>query len=120
MKRTHNCGEIRATDNNQEVILSGWIKSRRDFGGFIFLDLRDRSGFVQVCLDPATGDELMNVGSGLREEWVITVYGKVNCRPEDMINKNIPTGEVEILASKVEIENKSKPMPFNLDDDKVN
>ena len=120
MKRTHNCGELRASHDQQDVILSGWIKSRRDFGGFIFLDIRDRSGIVQVCLDPATGDELMSVGSTLREEWVVTLYGKVNCRPADMINKNMPTGEVEIHVERLEVENKSKPMPFNIDDEKVN
>ena len=120
MKRTHNCGELRASHDQQDIVLSGWIKSRRDFGGFIFLDIRDRSGLVQVCLDPATGEELMSVGSTLREEWVITLYGKVNCRPADMVNKNMPTGEIEVHIERLEVENKSKPMPFNIDDEKVN
>ena len=120
MKRTHNCGELRASHDQQDIVLSGWIKSRRDFGGFIFLDIRDRSGLVQVCLDPATGEELMSVGSTLREEWVVTLYGKVVCRPGDMVNKKMPTGEIEVHIERLEVENKSKPMPFNIDDEKVN
>ncbi|MDD7983507.1 aspartate--tRNA ligase [Lentisphaera marina] len=120
MKRTHQCGNLRPENKDQEVILSGWIKSRRDLGGLIFLDLRDRSGFVQVNIEPDAGEALMTLGNSLREEWVISVKGTVRCRPESMVNKKLPTGGVEVVVQKLKIENKARPMPFNLDDDKVN
>jgi len=120
MKRTHKCGELRPENKDEKVILSGWIKSRRDLGGLIFLDLRDRSGFVQVNIEPDAGEELMNLGNSLREEWVISVEGTVRCRPDNMVNKKVATGGVEVVVTDLKIENKARPMPFNLDDDKVN
>ncbi|MCM8535479.1 MAG: aspartate--tRNA ligase [Lentisphaeraceae bacterium] len=120
MKRTHTCGDLRKEHSGQEVVLTGWVDSCRDLGGLIFVNLRDREGVTQAFLDPDAGEELMTVGSQIRDEWVITVYGEVRSRPENMINKKMSTGEVELIIRKIEVENKSRPMPFHLEDEKVN
>ena len=119
MKRTHTCGELRKSDAGQKVTLTGWVNSRRDLGGLIFINLRDREGLTQVFIDPDSGSELMEVGSQIRDEWVITIDGVVRARPDDMINGKMTTGEVEVMAESITVENKSKPMPFHLEDEKV-
>ena len=119
MKRTHTCGELRKSDAGQKVTLTGWVNSRRDLGGLIFINLRDREGLTQVFLDPDSGTELMEVGSQIRDEWVITIDGVVRARPDDMINSKMTTGEVEVMAESITVENKSRPMPFHLEDEKV-
>ena len=119
MKRTHTCGELRKSDAGQKVTLTGWVNSRRDLGGLIFINLRDREGLTQVFIDPDSGSELMEVGSQIRDEWVITIDGVVRARPDDMINGRMTTGEVEVMAESITVENKSKPMPFHLEDEKV-
>ncbi|MCM8528379.1 MAG: aspartate--tRNA ligase [Lentisphaeraceae bacterium] len=119
MKRTHTCGELRKSDAGQKVTLTGWVNSRRDLGGLIFINLRDREGLTQVFLDPDSGSELMEVGSQIRDEWVITIDGVVRARPDDMINSKMTTGEVEVMAESITVENKSRPMPFHLEDEKV-
>jgi aspartyl-tRNA synthetase len=120
MKRTHTCGELRREDNGQEVVLTGWVNSCRDLGGLIFVNLRDREGVTQAFLDPDVGAELMNIGSQIRDEWVITLYGEVRARPDDMVNRKMSTGEIEVIVRKIDVENKSRPMPFHLEDEKVN
>lgn len=119
MKRTHTCGGLSKDHVGQKVTLTGWVDSRRDLGGLIFINLRDREGVTQVFLDPDSGEQLMETGSQIRDEWVVTVAGLVRARPADMINKKMSTGEVEVMAESIFVENKSKPMPFHLEDEKV-
>ena len=107
MKRTHYCGHLRPENIGSEVNLYGWVHSRRDHGGVIFIDLRDREGIIQVVFNPEDKD-LFNIAEGLRSEYVINVTGKVRKRPEGTINPNLPTGEVEVVSASIEILNKSK------------
>ena len=119
MKRTHTCGGLRKDHAGEKVTLTGWVDSRRDLGGLIFINLRDREGVTQVFLDPDSGQDLMDVGSQIRDEWVISIEGTVRARPDDMVNRKMSTGEVEVMADSICVENKSKPMPFHLEDEKV-
>ncbi|ACI19182.1 aspartate--tRNA ligase [Dictyoglomus thermophilum] len=114
MRRTHYCGEINIKNVGEKVSLSGWVHRIRHHGGLIFIDLRDRSGIVQLVVDPAISQESYNIADTLGNEWVISVEGKVRKRPEGMENPKIPTGEIEIEVEKINIENPSKPLPFNL------
>ncbi len=114
MRRTHYCGEINAQNIGEKVYLSGWVHRIRHHGGLIFIDLRDRSGIVQLVFDPSTSKESYDIADTVGNEWVISVEGKVRKRPEGMENPKIPTGEIEIEVEKINIENTSKPLPFNL------
>ena len=115
--RTHNAGELRKEQVGQKVTLTGWVQRRRDLGGLIFIDLRDRSGFVQVVFEPETsGAELMEAGDKLRNEFVVAVEGTVTARAENAVNNKIPTGEIEVQVSKVEILNAAKTTPFYIQD----
>ena len=115
MKRTHNCGELGKKDVNKEVILAGWVHRRRDHGGLIFIDLRDRSGLCQVTIG-VTNKELHKTGEQLRSEFVTLVKGKVVERSKETVNPKLPTGEIEVLASGIEILNRSKTPPFEIAD----
>ncbi|MDB9951001.1 aspartate--tRNA ligase [Candidatus Thioglobus sp.] len=112
--RSNFCGELNKTNLNEEVILCGWVNRRRDHGGVIFLDLRDKKGLAQIVINPETADTF-KLAETIRNEFVIKVTGKVLARDSAMINKKIPTGEIEVLADKIEILNASKPIPFQLD-----
>ncbi len=112
--RSNFCGELNKTNLNKEVILCGWVNRRRDHGGVIFLDLRDKKGLAQIVINPETADTF-KLAETIRNEFVIKVTGKVLARDGEMINKKIPTGEAEVLADKIEILNASKPIPFQLD-----
>ncbi|MDC1387143.1 aspartate--tRNA ligase [Candidatus Thioglobus sp.] len=112
--RSNFCGELNKTNLNEEVILCGWVNRRRDHGGVIFLDLRDKKGLAQVVINPETAGTF-KLAESIRNEFVIKVTGKVLARDSEMINKKIPTGEIEVLADKIEILNASKPIPFQLD-----
>ena len=112
--RSNFCGELNKTNLNEEVILCGWVNRRRDHGGVIFLDLRDKKGLAQIVINPETADTF-KLAETIRNEFVIKVAGKVLARDSEMINKKIPTGEIEVLADKIEILNASKPIPFQLD-----
>ena len=90
--RTHLCGEVSEVDVDKEVVVVGWVHKVRDHGGIIFIDLRDRSGLLQVVSDPINSPEAHHIAEGVRREFVIQVKGKVRLRPEDMINPKIPTG----------------------------
>ena len=114
--RTHNCGELTKEDKDKEVILSGWINSRRDHGGLIFVDLRDREGLTQITFDPKVSEESWKMAENLRDEFVIRIEGKVILRPDNMINEKLKTGEVEIEAEKIEILSKSKTPPFEVEE----
>ncbi|MBT5411388.1 MAG: aspartate--tRNA ligase [Nitrosomonadales bacterium] len=118
MMRTHYCGELNRDHIDQEVILCGWAHRRRDHGGVIFIDLRDNKGLAQIVIDPDT-KEAFSTAESIRNEYVLKVTCKVRLRPEGTVNKNLPTGEVEMLASTVEILNASLTPPFMLDDDTI-
>jgi aspartyl-tRNA synthetase len=112
MYKTHSCGELRATHTNQKVTLAGWVHRRRDHGGVIFLDLRDRYGMVQVTINPNASRETLEHVANVRMEWVLQVTGTVHKRPAGMENPRMPTGEIEIIAETVEVLNQSKTLPF--------
>lgn len=117
MKRTHHAGTLRKSDIDTEVVLAGWVSRRRDHGGLIFVDMRDRSGFVQVVFDEAAMNEgTFHKAESLRNEFCIAVRGKVRGRSEDTINPNIETGEVEVVCEELRILNKAKTPPFYIQD----
>jgi aspartyl-tRNA synthetase len=116
--RTHYCGHLNSQHIGQTVTLCGWAHRRRDHGGVIFIDLRDREGMAQIVIDPDTPVAFANAET-VRNEFVLRVVCKVRARPEGTVNPNIPTGEVEMLASEIEILNPSLTPPFMLDDDNL-
>ena len=117
MKRTHHCGELRASNEGQEVVLCGWVSHRRDHGGLIFIDLRDRSGLVQlVFAEDKIGADQFPKAESLRSEFVVAVRGKVSLRDKETINPNMATGEVEIYAEELRILNKAQTPPFYIQD----
>lgn len=118
-RRSHNCGELKLADANKQVTLSGWVNRRRDHGGLIFIDLRDRFGLTQVVFDPKHNLEAHKLAEGLRSEFVITVKGKVRPRAAGMTNPNLPTGEIEIDVDQFEILSKAKTPPFSICDDEI-
>ena len=123
MKRTHHCAQLTSANLGSQAALVGWVDSIRDHGGIIFIDLRDRKGITQVKFDPQDNAELGTRAAHLKPESVIAVAGLVEPRPEGTVNPSLPTGEVEIAASTLEILNVSETPPFPLDDaggDKVN
>ena len=110
-------GTLTKKDIGKEVKLAGWVLRRRDHGGVIFVDLRDRTGFAQIVFNPQVNEEAHNKAQDLRSEYVISVEGKVRARSEDMINPKIPTGEIEVMVEKLELLNTSETPPFMLEDD---
>lgn len=117
--KTNNCGELNLSDINKEVTLSGWVDCVRDLGGMIFIELRDRTGFFQLVSDPQKNPEIHKIFEKIRNEYVITIKGKITRRPEETYNEKLPTGQVEIYPDYVEILSAAKPVPFVLDDDSV-
>ena len=118
MMRTHYCGHLTRSHIGQTVVLCGWAHRRRDHGGVIFIDLRDREGMAQIVIDPDTPEAFKHAES-VRSEYVLKVTCKVRARPEGTVNSNIPTGEVEMLATEIEILNASLTPPFMLDDENL-
>ena len=115
--RTHECGRITTSTIDTIVTINGWVNRRRDHGGVIFIDARDRSGLVQLVFNPDSCDEeTMARAHKLRAEFVIAVIGKVIARAPEMVNEKLPTGEIEVVAQKLEIVNSAKPLPFQLDE----
>ena len=113
--RTHYCGALRAADIDKTVTLFGWVDRRRDHGGVIFIDLRDRTGTVQIVSDPQRTPDSYESADKLRSEYVVKVTGKVSQRPEESLNPNLPTGEVEIYANSIELLNGvNKQLPFQV------
>ena len=112
--RTHFCGELNKKNLGQDVTLCGWVNRRRDHGGVIFLDVRDKKGLAQVVINPETIDTF-KLAETIRNEFVLKITGKVIARDNEMINNKISTGEIEVLANHIEILNASKPIPFQLD-----
>lgn len=115
-KRTHYCGELTSADIGQEVCLMGWVQRRRDHGGLIFIDLRDREGIAQLALDPDRDPEAHAKADKVRNEFVVAVKGTISPRPEGTINPKMKTGEVEMEVSELKILNSSKTPPFMLDE----
>lgn len=116
MKRTHTCGKLNKDDSGRDVVLMGWVHRRRDHGGLIFIDIRDRYGITQVVFSPEKED-LRKLAHQLKPEYVIAVRGKVRERPADMVNPKLATGEIEVVASGLEILNEAKVPPFVLEDE---
>jgi aspartyl-tRNA synthetase len=115
-KRTHYCGNLRLTDADKEVVLMGWAHRRRDHGGVIFVDLRDREGIVQVVFNPDAGSSVHDQAHKIRSEFVLAVKGIVHKRPAGMENPDLKTGDIEIIVSELEIMNESRTPPFSFDD----
>ncbi len=116
MRRTHRCGEIGVREIGSEVTLQGWAHRRRDHGGLIFVDLRDRSGTAQVVVEPDT-QEAFTAAEHIRSEYVLEITGKVRRRPEGMVNPKIPTGEVEVAVKSLVVHNPAKALPFQIEDE---
>lgn len=112
MYKTHTCGELNATHAGQNVTVAGWVHRRRDHGGVIFLDLRDRYGLVQVTINPNLSRETLDAVASVRMEWVLQVTGRVQMRPAGMENPKMKTGEVEVVAESIKILNPAKNLPF--------
>jgi aspartyl-tRNA synthetase len=117
MFRTNSCGELTAKHVGGRVTLAGWVHRRRDHGGLVFIDLRDRAGLVQVVFNPETSGEVHEVATKLRHEYVVQVSGEVARRPKGTENPNLPTGDVEVIAQEARILNPSKTPPFYINED---
>ena len=117
MLKTHSCGELSKKDVGSEVTLAGWVDRRRDHGGLIFIDLRDREGVVQVVFNPEISQSCHKIASEMRSEYVVRVSGKVSPRPKGTENLKLPTGEIEVIADSVTILNPSKTTPFYINED---
>ncbi len=118
--RTHYNTEVSENDIDKEVKLCGWVNSRRDHGGVIFIDLRDKTGLVQLVCDPEDNEKAWKIADSIRDEFVLIAKGKVRYRGEGLENPNLKTGKIEVIVSDLVIENRSLPMPFDLGDERVN
>ena len=116
MRRTHDCSLLRSQDIGKEVVLMGWVQKRRDHGGVIFVDLRDRDGLTQVVFNPEVDPEIHEKAHVIRNEFVIGVRGTVEARPEGMINPNLDTGEIEVIVTEFKLLNTAKTPPFLIED----
>ncbi|WP_088067029.1 aspartate--tRNA ligase [Gottfriedia luciferensis] len=114
-QRTHLCGELRESHIGQSVTLKGWVQKRRDLGGLIFIDLRDRTGLVQIVFNPETSGEALTLAETVRNEFILHVHGKVVSRGEGTVNTNLATGAIEVSVEKLEIINKAKNPPFAIE-----
>ena len=114
--RTHSCGKLTKKDKDKKVILSGWVNSRRDHGGLIFIDLRDRCGLTQITFDPKVSEGSWKIAESLRSEYVVRIEGKVVLRPDDMINLKLKTGEIEVEVEKIDVLSESKTPPFEVEE----
>ncbi|MFW6270922.1 MAG: aspartate--tRNA ligase, partial [Bacillota bacterium] len=117
LQRTHKCGEINENNIEEKVVIMGWVQKRRNLGGVIFLDVRDRSGMVQVVFDPDINRDIFSIAENLRSEYVIAVEGKVRKRPEGNINLDLPTGKIELVGKQIKILEESKTPPFLVEDE---
>lgn len=118
-RRSHTCGDLRNTDTGKKVVLSGWVHRRRDHGGLIFIDLRDRFGLTQLVFDPVKNPEAHAAAEKLRAEWVLTAHGTVSSRAEGMANPKLATGDVEIYVDAFEVLSKAKTPPFSICDETI-
>ena len=118
MYRTNTCNDLRPSDGGREVVLSGWVHRRRDHGGIIFVDLRDRYGLVQIVSDPVDFPDAHKLLDMVRPEFVVRVEGEVRPRMEGHSNSNMDTGEIEVIAKKFTVLSESKTPPFEVDQEK--
>ncbi|NMP11558.1 aspartate--tRNA ligase [Paenibacillus polymyxa] len=116
MKRSHQCGALTHAHIGETVTLNGWVQTRRDLGGVLFIDLRDRSGIVQIVFNPAYSGEALQIADRVRSEYVLEVTGTVVKRDAETINTNLPTGEIEVRVTEIEVLNASKTPPFFIED----
>jgi len=116
MRRTHNCGILEKKDVGKDVVLMGWVQRRRDHGGVIFVDLRDREGITQIVFNPEHDQAVHEKAHAIRSEFVLGVRGKVMERPDGMINPKMATGEIEIMVSELRILSHAKTPPFMIED----
>ncbi|QQZ61475.1 aspartate--tRNA ligase [Paenibacillus sonchi] len=116
MSRSHNCGQLTLGHIGETVTLNGWVQTRRDLGGVLFIDLRDRTGIVQVVFNPDYSGEALQIADKVRSEYVLSVTGKVVKRDEETINRNLPTGEIEVQITEIEVLNAAKTPPFFIED----
>jgi aspartyl-tRNA synthetase len=116
IKRTHGCGALRAADVEKEVVLFGWVATRRDHGGVMFVDLRDREGITQLVFNPEINEKIHELAKDLRSEYVLGIKGKVRSRPEGMRNPKLPTGDVEVIVEEFEVFNRAKTPMFPIED----
>jgi aspartyl-tRNA synthetase len=116
-KKTHTCGELTKKEVGMTVTLMGWVHTRRDHGGLIFVDLRDRGGITQVVFNPETSSEAHNLAHDIRSEFVLAVTGKVSPRPGNTVNPKLPTGEIEVVVNDLAILNQAKTPPFMIEDE---
>ena len=119
MLKTHSCGELRAENAGEQITLAGWVNRRRDLGGVIFIDLRDRNGKTQVVVNAGRSPEAFDAAEQVRGEYVLQVVGEVHRRPEGMENPDLPTGEIEILVDELVVLNPAKTPPFLIDRDET-
>ena len=115
----YGCGDLRLSDAGKTVRLHGWVNRRRDFGGLVFVDLRDRSGITQITVDPRISAQALEIASDVRNEYVLEVVGLVRARPEGTDNKNLATGDIEVALQAIEVLNPAKPLPFPISDASV-
>ncbi|NLB17816.1 MAG: aspartate--tRNA ligase, partial [Syntrophomonadaceae bacterium] len=116
-KRTHQIQGLGLEHTGQKVVLNGWVNTRRDHGGLIFVDLRDRSGLIQVVFNPDISKSAFDLAEKIRNEYVIAISGLVSPRPEGTVNPNLETGQIEVFASELLVLNGAKTPPFYLDDE---
>ncbi|MGQ3479285.1 aspartate--tRNA ligase [Paenibacillus sp. TY11] len=116
MKRSHQCGALTHAHIGETVTLNGWVQTRRDLGGVLFIDLRDRSGIVQIVFNPAYSGDALQIADRVRSEYVLEVTGTVVKRDAETINANLPTGEIEVRVTEIEVLNASKTPPFFIED----
>jgi aspartyl-tRNA synthetase len=116
-KKTHTCGELSRKDVGATVTLMGWVNTRRDHGGLVFIDLRDRAGITQVVINPETSADAHKLAHDIRSEFVLAITGTVAPRPGTTVNTKLPTGEIEVMVSGLSVLNTSKPLPFMIEDE---
>jgi aspartyl-tRNA synthetase len=118
-RRTHNCGTLNQNNSGESVVLAGWVHRRRDHGGLIFIDLRDRFGLTQIVFKPEKNSEIHEMANRLRSEWVIAIKGTVSPRADGMVNPKLKTGEIEIDVSELDILSRAKTPPFSICDERI-
>jgi aspartyl-tRNA synthetase len=119
LQRTHTCGQLRAEQDGQTVVLMGWVNRRRDHGNLIFLDVRDRTGITQVVLDKEVSDDAHAKAETARSEYVVAVKGKVRRRGDGLENPNMLTGQIEVVAGELLLLNEAKTPPFSPAEDAI-
>ena len=117
--RSNYCTELDSGDIGKIVDVCGWVNSYRDHGGVIFIDLRDRSGLIQLVCDPKHSQEAYTIANSVRDEFVLRAHGKIRARGKDLINPKLKTGEIEVVVENLIVENPSKPLPFVIGDKNV-